>query len=184
VDRGNGRIYRVKLRRKLPAGDRRSDPLQRRAAVQAQLHQTIGSPAWRLVLSERHQAGRLTPIRHETAELATNHPDAARRLRAVWSLHAIGAIDAPRVRGLLRDDSEYVRAWAVQLGLEALGGQELDQPLQELAGREPSLFVRRYLASAIQRVSPELLTIATVLSQQPNASDRDLPLLLWIKSRR
>jgi putative membrane-bound dehydrogenase-like protein len=182
-DRGNGRIYRVQYEATYRPVSADLAGYTDAQLVQAQLH----ANDWfvrtaRRLLAERHHQGVLhRNVAGELRSIAVTHPEAARRLRAVWCLHGIEALDAPLVQKLLRDESEYIRAWAIQLGLESAGQTAMSQPLKDVAGSDPSLLVRRYLASAIPRVSPDLgWPIAKALSQQAeNSADRDLPLLIW-----
>jgi putative heme-binding domain-containing protein len=182
-DRGNGRLYRMKYdatyKPTLVDFTTASDA----ALVEAQLHKNDWNVRTaRRVLSERSANGRISENAIQRLRtLALTHAEPARRLRAVWALHAVGAIDAELAAKLLKDESEYVRGWTVQLAVEALEPRLLDDLLKSLAKRETSLFVRRYLASAIQRVPSDLgWELVERLSMQPeNASDRELPLLLW-----
>jgi putative heme-binding domain-containing protein len=182
-DRGNGRIYRMKF-------DANYRPVRVNLAqatdqelVDAQLH----ANEWhvrmaRLVLSERAANRLISPASvRRLRSLVTDHADPARRLRALWSLHAISAIDLELVSKLINDDSEYVRAWTVQLAVESLPAEKIASMLEGLAEGEPSLFVRRYLASAIQRLPREKgwRIAETLAKQREGADDRELPLLLW-----
>lgn len=182
-DRGNGRMYRMKY-------DATYKPVRVDYAgatdqelVEAQLHLNDWHVRMaRMVLSDRAASGNISAKALEhLRRMATQHEAANRRLRAVWALHAVNGLDAELVAKLLADDSEYVRAWAVQLGIESLEAAEMGPLLKALALKESSLFVRRDLASAIQRVPADLgWQIAETLSQQSeNAFDRELPSLLW-----
>ncbi|MBM4000967.1 MAG: DUF1080 domain-containing protein [Planctomycetes bacterium] len=182
-DRGNGRIYRMKY----DAAYRPETVDYARATdeelVAAQSHRNDWHVRTaRLVLGERAARQAIAPEAvRQLREMATRHPNDDRRLRALWALHAVHAIDAPLVNAVLADESEYVRGWAVQLAVESLPPAEIADTLTEAARRDASLFVRRYLASAIQRVPADLgWTLAEILCSQPeNASDRDLPSLIW-----
>jgi putative membrane-bound dehydrogenase-like protein len=192
-DRGNGRIYRMKY-------DKGYQPVSvdflaatDEQLVQAQSHANDWHARMaRRVLSERAVA---RPVADSAVsalrELSRHGTTDALRLRAIWTLHAIGQLTTDELHKLLRDDSEFVRAWAVQLGAEnqtiesagARGVQsaEFTAALIQAAKTDNSLLVRRYLASAIQRVPSEAAwQIAEALcGHEDSASDRDLPLLLW-----
>ena len=183
-DRGNGRIYRIKYDANFRAVAVDMTEYTDHELVDAQLHRND----WyvrtaRRVLQERSINGSLD---RQTVEqlttLALEHEDPARRLRSLWAVHAVDGLNPGVVEQLLNDPSEYVRAWTVQLAIESdYDHQKLSRQLLDLADRDQSLLVRRYLAAAIQRVDEELgWQLAAILSQQSeNAADRDLTLLIW-----
>ena len=182
-DRGNGRMYRMKF-------DAGYQPVavDYRAAtddelVDAQSHANDWHVRMaRLVLSERAAEREISStIFCRLVTLATASEDPALRLRGLWALHAIGALDADVATMLLDDDSESVRGWAVQLAVESLGSDDVAPLISELVEREESLFVRRYLAAALQRLPDDLAwSLADALSRQTeNGADRELPQLIW-----
>ena len=182
-DRGNGRIYRMKYDstyrpRAVDYSIASNDQL-----VDAQFHRNDWDARMaRLVMHERATDGRFS--REGAARLrvmASEHPEADRRLRALWSLHVIGQIDESLVRELLSDESEYVRAWTVQLAAESMSPEKVATPLVQLSQQDPSLLVCRYLASAIQRFPADLgWSIASALAARNDIeADRELVLLLW-----
>ncbi len=182
-NRGNGRMYRMKFDATYRPTKVDYTSATNEALAEAQLHANDWHVRMsRLVLSERATSKGVSEaaVRRLRA-LALEHPQAERRLRAVWTLHAMGAFDADLASRLLKDESEYVRGWTVQLAVESLDENDVSELLSSLAEAEAALFVRRYLASAIPRVSRELgWRLAEALGSQPeNADDRDLPLLLW-----
>ena len=187
-DRGNGRIYRMKFDAtyKPIAVDYSTAKID--ALIAAQSHPNAWhARAARLALSERafETSVPLHTVFPEAVaqliDMATANPDPAFRLRGIWALHGIGAIDRNLATRLMLDESEYVRGWAVQLAVESLPPESLSAMLVPLADREASLWVRRYLASAIQRVPNELgwTLVETLAGQSENAMDRELPLLIW-----
>ncbi|MCP4888994.1 MAG: DUF1080 domain-containing protein [Planctomycetaceae bacterium] len=182
-DRGNGRLYRMKydatFRPTVVDYSKSSDD----ELVEAQLLKNDWHVRMaRRVLSERHAKGNISAkAKIRLRSLALTHADPSRRLRAVWALHAVDAIDVKLAERLLEDESEYVRAWAVQLAVESLPPKMLHELLGSFVETEESLFVRRYLATAIPRVSADLgWKLLERLSLQPeNSIDRELPLLTW-----
>ncbi|QDV22515.1 PVC-type heme-binding CxxCH protein [Aureliella helgolandensis] len=185
-DRGNGRIYRMKYNATYTPAKVDYTQVADSELIAAQLH----SNEWhvrmaRLVLTERAVTGNVDQSAiQELRKMATSHADETRRLRALWCLHAIAEIDLEIARELINDQSEYLRAWVVQLLAEDAtlpGNLEFEDLLIDLASREHSLFVRQYLASATSRLSqPTAWTILEQLATQPdNAVDRNLPLLIW-----
>ncbi|MGE3780588.1 MAG: PVC-type heme-binding CxxCH protein, partial [Pirellulaceae bacterium] len=182
-DRGNGRIYRMKFDATYTPA--RADYVRAtdEQLVAAQLHRNDWHVrAARLELSYRASTRPIATVAvQRLRELAMQHSDADRRLRALWALHGIGAVDPPLVEKLLADGSEYVRGWTVQLAIESLEIDAIRDQLLTLASSDDSLLVRRYLASALPRVPSALgwQLAATLVAQPENAADRDLPLLLW-----
>ncbi len=201
-DRGNGRMYRMKFDANYRPVKVDYTAASDEELVAAQLH----SNEWhvrmaRLVLSERATVGSVSNAAiAQLRKLATGHKEAPRRLRAMWCLHAIGALDRQLVHQLLADESPYVRAWTIQLATESAdavasqgsrstksqaktadGSYGHEALLAELAAKDSSLLVRQYLASAAGRVDSQLAwTILETLASQPeNAADRNLPLLIW-----
>ena len=182
-DRGNGRMYRMKFDATYEPASVDYTTASDEILVQAQLHPNEWHVRMaRLVLSTRaeHRTISATAVQQLQA-MALKHADPARRLRAIWTLHCIQQLDAALMEALLKDNSEYVRAWTVQLAVESLLPGRVAEPLIGLCRDDDSLFVRRYLASAIQRVSAESgWEIAEALcSRSDSVTDRDLPLLIW-----
>jgi putative membrane-bound dehydrogenase-like protein len=182
-DRGNGRMYRMQFNATYQPVTVDYTKATDEQLVAAQLHPNDWHVRMaRLVLSERSANGGISAQAiSQLRSMVTDQQQPARQLRALWALHAATAIDAKLVGQLLNDPSEYVRAWTVQLAVESLPVADISQPLQQLTQRETSLFVRRYLASAIQRVPDDLgwFIAETLSSQADNAADRELPLQLW-----
>ncbi|MGI8963309.1 MAG: PVC-type heme-binding CxxCH protein [Thermomicrobiales bacterium] len=180
-DRSNGRIYRVRYgdvettRLDLPD---RNDPelvaeLGNANAFQARQAQRI--------LQERAAAGNLD--REATAAalvrfLDENVDDVPLRLRALWTRHVTGLLTEDMVASALRDPSEHLRGWAVQLAKPTSGTIPI---FEEMAKTEPSLVVRRYLASKLQQVPVEQRwTLAeNLVGHRRSAHDVNIPLLAW-----
>lgn len=153
----------------------------------------------RVILSARAAAGDpLSGVREQLRERfgRTNEPAGA--LGSLWTWHAMGGVDGPLLRSLLRDPRESVRAWAVRfltddLPLDTVYGKrpggrpDLGLPeedlnrLVELARDDASGLVRLVLASTLQRLPhPQRQTLATpLLSHSEDAGDHNLPLMLW-----
>lgn len=130
-------------------------------------------------------------------ELFDGEPDAASKLRALWTLHTIGAASEEFLRGLLRHESEHVRTWAIRLlsdawpldtvlsrrppRPEATPDRALLAEFVALAKSDSSGLVRLALASVLQRLPPEArapLAIALV-ARSEDVDDHNLPLMLW-----
>lgn len=185
-DRGNGRMYRMKYDATFTPAHVDYTLASASELVAAQLHANDWHVRMaRLVLAQRAATGSVDrDAIHKLREMATTHADETRRLRALWCLHAIAAIDSELAQELLNDHSEYLRAWTVQLLAETIavaGNDKHEGVLVDLASHERSLLVRQYLASSTRRLSePAAWAILERLASQPdNAGDRNLPLLIW-----
>lgn len=200
-DRENGRLYRMKFDAtwKPVVVDYLHASDETLAAVHSHRNE------WHVRAARLELAGRAAerPLaRAALAKLrdqALKHAEIPQRLRAIWTLHSVQQLDGDLLRALLADGDEYLRGWAIQLGTEQvhLAGKNPERPktaapvastdraqflqtLVTLASKDPSLFVCRYLASAVPRFGEQGWAIAEALCQRPElAADRDLPLLLW-----
>ncbi len=104
------------------------------------------------------------------------------KLRSVWALHNIDGIDEALFQFLLEDESEHIRAWAVRLQCENQKPPAAAlAKFTDLAANDPSPLVRRYLASALQRLPhQQRWPIAEALvAHAKDAVDQNLPLLYW-----
>ena len=121
------------------------------------------------------------------------------RIRALLTLHRLGALaQNPTVslKKLLSDSSPEVRVWAIRLLTDHLpidlvsGDRPKDAPnvsgeiaplLRAAAEKESSPRVRLALASALQRlpVSERIPILRELLKHAEDASDHNLPLMLW-----
>ncbi|MHA3772317.1 PVC-type heme-binding CxxCH protein [Verrucomicrobiota bacterium sgz303538] len=105
-----------------------------------------------------------------------------RQLRALWALQVTGGLDEKTLIALLNDDSEWLRAWAVQFLCE--GRNPSDAAIKrfaEMAAGDKSSTVRLYLASAAQRIAPEKRweLVAALASHAEDAADQNVPLMVW-----
>lgn len=180
-DRGNGRMYRMKY-------NDRYEPVQvdygaasEMELVEAQSHRN----AWhartaRLELADRVTQTALDPRTIDgLVALAKNGSTTPIRLNALWTLHVINALPDSLIDTMLQDSDEYLRAWTIQLACE--NGHASDPRWAELAANDTSLFVRRYLASALPRMSEETAwqVIEQLAAREDALQDRELPSLIW-----
>ncbi len=137
----------------------------------------------RRLLQERRAAGKdLGEASRLLREIFESNPDVTRRLRALWALHATRGLDEKGRRGLLEDQSEHVRAWAVRLHCDGKAPEaDIVARFVEMAKNDPSPKVRLSLASALQRIGPqERWSVAEPLaSHKEDAADRSLSLMIW-----
>ena len=182
-DRSNGRVYKVTYGNLQPMQVDVSK-LSAEQLVELQLHEND----WyvrtaRRILQQRAAAGEdLVEARLSLTEMARSHPDSTRQLRALWALHVTGGIELQLAKELLAAESEYLRAWTIQLLLEdgTVDAATLAQ-LAEMSRTDSSPVVRLYLASALQRlpIAERWEIAAGLLSRGEDAQDHNLPLLIW-----
>ncbi|WP_182869144.1 PVC-type heme-binding CxxCH protein [Stieleria mannarensis] len=183
VHRTSGRIYKITYgepQRQRPDLSQSSDM----DLVHYQLHRND----WfvrhaRRRLQERHLAGEdLSRAADALRAIFADNPDVTRRLRAMWALYSIDAVDSDWLTRQLHDPSEHVRGWAVRLLVDRgqPGGDTATQ-LAELSEHETSGLVRLSLASALQQLDlADRWPIAIHLSQfAEDANDRVQPLMIW-----
>lgn len=135
-------------------------------------------------LQERFAAGKeMDTARQQLLAMFEAQGDVTRKLRALWALHAIGGASDEFLTTELSHDSEYVRAWAVQLICEDRNPPEdALKTMEFLAANDESAFVRLHIASALQRLEPtwNYWAIAEMLlTNRRDASDQNLPLMYW-----
>ncbi|HMJ89608.1 MAG TPA: PVC-type heme-binding CxxCH protein [Candidatus Acidoferrum sp.] len=184
-DRGNGRVYRMQWQAdyKPVKTDLSAKSDAELVALLSHKNAWFGRTARRL-LHERAQSqtGVAIAVKNDLRRTIETSPDARLRLESLWALHLVGGLTDAVITKALADQDQFVRAWAIHLAADdaevsaALSGQ-----LVAAAKNEPSPVVRRYLASAIQRVPSETAwRLIEGLSQRgEDKDDRNLPYLLW-----
>lgn len=179
TDRTNGRIYKIVYQGVKPV----SVDLQKASDAELVQHQ-LNPNEWyvrhaRRLLQER---GAKPEVTAALEKMLAENPDDTRQLRALWTLHVMGALSEATALKSLTAKSEWVRAWTIQLMTE--GKKPSETQLAEfarLAVSDPSPAVRLYLASAAQRIDiPKRWPILTGLAgHAEDATDHNLPLMLW-----
>ncbi|HWE01738.1 MAG TPA: PVC-type heme-binding CxxCH protein [Tepidisphaeraceae bacterium] len=181
-DRTNGRIYRVSWAKtyhpvKVDLGVKSDVEL---AALQTH-HNDWYSRSARQILQERAAAGKVDEKAIASLkQLATTSPNYAHVLRAIWTLHVVGALDEATLGVALHHPDDRVRGWAVQLATD--GGPSIsNEALVSLATHDPSPMVRLALASALPALSTETCwTVGAALaSHGEDAEDRFLPKMIY-----
>jgi putative membrane-bound dehydrogenase-like protein len=105
-----------------------------------------------------------------------------RRLRALWALHGITALDEAALSALLAAEDEWLRAWAVQLLCEkGAPSSATIETFAQLATSGDSAPVRLALASAAQRIpaAQRWELVAALNGHAEDAADANLPLMVW-----
>jgi putative membrane-bound dehydrogenase-like protein len=182
-DRDNGRVYKVCYRgsKAVTVDLRKKDDHE---LVELLRHENVwyARHAQRL-LQERAAAKTLAAdVPEALAKMAFEDGDESRRLRGLWALHVTGGLTAGRRGAALRNDSAYVRAWALQLALEeGKASDTLLRTMAYLAEKDPSPVVRLYLASGLQRLPLEQRwdVLAALVAHGEDAGDHNLPLMYW-----
>jgi putative membrane-bound dehydrogenase-like protein len=201
VHRTSGRIYKIT----------HGDPIRTKAgdittSSLVQLHTNANewfSRQARLELAERAEAGReVDLVKGQLRELFEKQSDAVIKLRALWTLHAIGALDEKFLGAQLRHPNEHVRAWSIRFLTDAWpldtvmsqrpapisgAGESLAasaavlKEFVRLARTDLSGLVRLTLASTLQRlpVSRRADLAVALLARKEDANDHNLPLLIW-----
>jgi putative membrane-bound dehydrogenase-like protein len=188
VDRSNGRIYKITYGE--TGAGHRLEPfnedlakLSDAALVQRQLHKNDWHVRHaRRLLQERAAAGKLaSETNARLSKILDTNPDVTRKLRALWALHATGGLSEKKRLELLGQSEETIRGWAIQLGLEDRNpGPAFLDKLDQMAADDPSAWVRRYLASGLQRLAvKDRWRIAEGLIHHDDSADLNLPLLIW-----
>jgi putative membrane-bound dehydrogenase-like protein len=182
--RASGRIYKVVHGKTEPLAPFNLAALDDAQLVQRQLHKN----EWfvrhaRRILQERAAAGKLSPgVERDLRQILTSDASVPHQLRAIWALHAIGALHEPDLLKLADDRSEFIRWWAVQLLIEDRRPSPavLDK-FAAMAEADTSSFVRLSLASALQRIElKSRWPIAEKLvKHEEDSSDKNLPLMIW-----
>ena len=123
-----------------------------------------------------------TPAQARLRRLFTQEKAIPRKLRLLWALSATGGATPTWLTEQLAHPDEHVRSWAVRLLADAGDPGELaSRRLTQLATGEPSALVRLHLASTLQRLpaTRRAPLAAALLAHAEDASDHNLPLLIW-----
>ena len=184
TQRGTGRIFRISYGN--PTAIKVDlAPLSAEQLVELQMHRND----WfvrhaRRLLQERAATGidmtaTATELRRRLADKTL---PVDRRLRMLWTLHAIGHANDPLLLELLSDESEYLRAWSVRLLTEdGVRSPDTLKYLALMAVQDNSAFVCLHLASALQRIERKErwpLTEA-LITRGEFADDANIPLMIW-----
>jgi putative heme-binding domain-containing protein len=110
------------------------------------------------------------------------NPDETRQLRALWTLHAQGALTEATLLRTLAAKSDAVRGWAITCATE--GGKPsagLYERIVQLSQRDPSAVVRRRIASAAQRLplADRWGWLEPLAQHAEDVADQNIPFLLW-----
>lgn len=182
-DRTNGRIYRISWAQtyhpvKVDLGVKSDLEL-------AQLH--THKSDWyarnaRELLQERAATRAIDPKAIGALKELTRGSEVPHVLRAIWSLHVIGALDSAQLTEFAHHSNDIVRSWAIHLATEHANKSLLaDDLLLQLAKSDPSPAVRLALASALPMLPDEQVwSLSSALALHgEDKEDRFLPKMIW-----
>jgi putative membrane-bound dehydrogenase-like protein len=182
-DRTNGRIFKVSYGETKPVKvDLKKLSNKELIALQTNKNDWYVRHA-RRVLQERAAAAPLKEdVYGEVLAVTSNVPTVETKLRAMWAAHVAGQFNEKLALSILRNGSEYEKAWAIQLSCE--GGNPSDALLDQfevLAKEDASPVVRLYLASAINRIPLESRwgIVVPLIGHEEDKDDHNLPLMDW-----
>ena len=183
VHRRSGRIYKITF----GEPNRTKTDLSRLSngqLVGLQLHRND----WfvrqsRRILQERAAAGEdMSQASRKLLGIFEEQQDVTRKLRAMWALHTMDALEEKWLIGQLDSESEYIRSWAVRLLCEKPEPPEKAvEKFALLAAADTSPLVRLYLAAALQRIPLEQRwdIAAGLVARAEDDADQNLPLMIW-----
>ncbi len=183
-DRSNGRVYRLQWQATYQPRTVNLATLDDLQLVELLDHRNHWFPRTaRRLLQERAQTRPAdSQVVSAVTDRFTNQVDPTLRLQALWTLHALGQFTPAVADRALKDPDEFVRAWGIELANDPRQATpEQQAQFLQMARSDPSPVVRRYLASALQRVPAETAwALAGDLAQHgEDRNDRYIPLLLW-----
>jgi len=157
----------------------------------------------RLVLTERHHAGKLHPETVDALhQMFREEANVVVQLRAMLALFNLDSLDEKFLVQQLQNPREPIRVWAIRLLTDdwplddAMGpirrdkatldrvssaAKKLVPVLCDLARQESSGLVRLTLASTLQRlpVAQRVALAQCLVSRPEDAADHNLPLMVW-----
>jgi putative membrane-bound dehydrogenase-like protein len=178
-----GRVFKLDYGKPSPGKiDLAALPEEKLVALQLEENDWLVRQA-RRVLQERTVAGKLDPgTPGKLGKLLEGRPEESRKLRALWALYAVGALDEKALLKLLDHSQEGVRGWVVRLLVDS--GAPSDEAARRFAvmgAVEKSPYVRLALASALRKMTPaQRWPLACALAGHgEDAKDPNLPLMIW-----
>lgn len=137
----------------------------------------------RLLLQGRAAKGELhRDVPHSLRRMFRTDPNPDLRLRAMWTLHAVGGFEDGELVDALADGNEHVRAWAIQLLCEDRAPSAVAlEAFASMAADDPSPVVRLYLAAALQRMDParRWAIAGGLVTHGADDDDHNIPHMIW-----
>ena len=199
IHRLSGRVFRISYGTATASAptDLTKRPIEELVGLHAHANEWFVRQARRELASRAATGADLAAAKTELRQLMEK-PDAdtVLKLRALWTLYTLGAVQRTELEKLLDHPDEHLRAWALRLlvdfwpldtvhGLARSTAATIDE---RLAARLPAMarddssgLVRLVLASTLQRLPPALRPelAAALASHEEDAEDHNLPKLLW-----
>ncbi len=196
VHRTSGRVYKITYGdpKRRHVGDIANLSASELVKLHAHPNEWFSRQA-RLELASRAERG---TAKEELLELFEKQSEVVVKLRAFWTLYTIGAANEEFLLKQLRHPNEHVRTWAIRFLTDAwpLDTVMSQRPVTKseiqisksemaefvrLAKADSSGLVRLALASALQRLptSQRSELAAPLLAHSEDASDHNLPLVVW-----
>ena len=179
TDRSNGRMYKIVTDAVKPV----KVDLAKLSDAELVAHH-LNANDWyvrhaRRLLQERGANAATTAA---LEKILFENPDDTRQLRALWTLHAQGALTEATLLRTLEAKSAAVRGWAITCATE--GGKPssvLFERIVQLSQQDPSPVVRRRIASAAQRlpVADRWSWLEPLAEHAEDVADQNIPFLIW-----
>ena len=204
VHRTSGRIFKITAGAPKPVGVGDLAKLEASELVKLHTHPNEWfSRRARVELATRASAGQeVSAAKTQLRALFASAPATNVRLRALWTLFAIGGSDDAFLKDQLHDPNEHIRTWVIRLlsdawPLDTVTSQRpswrpdfapaeraapgWQQELVRVAHDDKSALVRLALASTLQRlpVNQRAAVGAALVSHREDAEDHNLPLMAW-----
>jgi putative membrane-bound dehydrogenase-like protein len=148
-DRTNGRLFKISHKDTKPV---KGLDLQKLSDAELVKLQTSDNE-WmvrhaRRILQERAADKKLDKGTAATlAKIVTEEKDTGKRLRGLWAMECADALTWNHLRPLMKDESDWIRGWVVQLGVGKTNAMSASVEWQGME-RDPSPVVRRFVYSA------------------------------------
>jgi putative membrane-bound dehydrogenase-like protein len=181
IDRGDGRIYRLKARSGGSTSSQNAFDLSRLSTLElvrrlADPNEWIRQTALRLIADRRDpsvskELDRLLAV--TTGQVA---------IEALWALNAVGELDEIAALKTLEHSDPTVRLWTVRLlGDASRVSPAVAAALARRAAIEPHIEVRSQLACSAKRLpaTDALPIVRALLAHSEDDRDIHLPLLIW-----
>ena len=188
-DRANGRVYKIVYNNQKVT---KTDLAKKTDDELTQLALSKNEFLSRHARRQLHERG--TDVRAAMKKALRSASETRTRLRALWTMHLTGGLDAQTVADNLKSADEWVRAWTIQLAFESEENLEriiregneqnikADPDVRKLAQSDPSALVRLFIASAAQRTpgeSDRARLVRRLLERSEDVADHNLPLMIW-----
>jgi putative membrane-bound dehydrogenase-like protein len=183
TQKATGRIYKISYGTpKSPAIDLSKLRVDALAGLQDHDNEWIVRHARRRLMERFEEGGEGRFLISTLIDTLKNGKTTPKKLRAMWAAFAIGAINNFTLIEQLKHKDEYLRAWSVQfLCDDQKPSKEVLSKLIDLAQHDSSPLVRRYLASAAQRLDSQAAwpIVEALAARQEDAEDQNIPYLVW-----